>query len=134
MFADMPALNSACHYFMIFVFGAFAVMFILCLIRMIIGPNVADRLLASNMIGGPVICTIAVLGILLDETYLLDVGLIYTLISFLAVVIISQIYIGVYREKNQKQELREKKLAEQAAGQAAKESAVVKKSEKREEN
>lgn len=130
MFADMPALNSACHYFMIFVFGAFAVMFILCLIRMIIGPNVADRLLASNMIGGPVICTIAVLGILLDETYLLDVGLIYTLISFLAVVIISQIYIGVYREKNQKQELREKKLAEQAA----KESAVVKKSEKREEN
>lgn len=130
MFADMPALNSVCHYFMIFVFGAFAVMFILCLIRMIIGPNVADRLLASNMIGGPVICTIAVLGILLNETYLLDVALIYTLISFLAVVIISQIYIGVYREKNQKQELREKKMEEQAA----KEAAAVKKSEKREEN
>ena len=61
-------------------------------------------------------------------------GLIYTLISFLAVVIISQIYIGVYREKNQKQELREKKLAEQTAAQAAKETAAVKKSEKREEN
>ena len=107
MFADMPALNSACHYFMIFVFGAFAVMFILCLIRMIIGPNVADRLLASNMIGGPVICKIAVLGILLNETYLLDVGLIYTLISFLAVVVLTKVYTGVYMEEKDKEEHKE---------------------------
>ena len=74
----------------------------------LIGPNVADRLLASNMIGGPVICTIAILGILLNETYLLDVGLIYTLISFLAVVVLSKIYLGVYREHKHEEDKKEK--------------------------
>lgn len=98
MFHDIPVLGEVCQYFLIVVMGILSIMFLLCLLRLVLGPSVADRLLAVNMLGGIVIGSIAILGLILDESYLLDIALIYALISFLAVVILSQIYIGVYRE------------------------------------
>lgn len=76
----------------------FAAMLILCLIRAVIGPKVADRLVAVNMMGTMVMVGIAVLGIVKNEGYLVDICLIYAMISFLAVVVLSRIYTGVYRE------------------------------------
>ena len=50
---------------------------------------------------------VALLGLLLEESYLLDISLIYGLISFLGVVILSQIYIGACRARNEKRKKRE---------------------------
>ena len=69
--------------------------------------DLADRLLAVNMLGGIVTAAIALLGLLLEESYLLDISLIYGLISFLGVVILSQIYIGACRARNEKRKKRE---------------------------
>lgn len=107
MFHDIPVLGEVCQYFLIIVMGILSIMFLLCLLRLILGPSVADRLLAVNMLGGIVIVSIAILSLLLDESYLLDIALIYALISFLAVVILSQIYIGVYREHYETEKKRE---------------------------
>lgn len=63
------------------------------LIRSIKGPAVTDRVLAINMIGTMVIASIAVLSMYLKENYLLDVGLIYTMISFVSVLVLSSVYI-----------------------------------------
>ena len=55
------------------------------------------RLLAVNMLGGIVVSAIAVLSLLLEEAYLLDISFIYALISFLAVVVLAQVYITALR-------------------------------------
>lgn len=82
-----------------------AILFILCLIRAIIGPRLADRLVAANMIGTMVMVSISILAVLLEEGYLVDVCLIYAMISFLAVVVLTKVYTGVYiKEKAEKGE------------------------------
>ncbi len=76
-----------------------AALTVLCLIRAILGPKLADRIMAVNMIGTMTIAMIAILSVLLDEPSLLDVALTYAVISFVAVIVLAKIYIGIYREK-----------------------------------
>ena len=73
-----------------------------CLIRAVRGPRIADRLIAVNMLGSLAIITICVLAFLLSEGYLVDVALVYAMLSFLAVVLLTKIYIGVYRARRQR--------------------------------
>ena len=55
--------------------------------------TVTDRILCINMLGTLVIASIAVQSRQLEEAYLLDVGLIYTMISFIAVLMLALTYI-----------------------------------------
>ena len=89
------------HYVYIAILIILAIMLFACLIRAIKGPRVADRLMSVNMMGTMVIVMIAVLALMLNEGYLVDVCLIYAMISFLAVVMLSKVYIGIYEEKRQ---------------------------------
>ena len=86
-----------------------AVLLLLCLIRAVIGPRIADRLVAVNMITTMVTVMISILAVLKGEGYLVDICLIYAMISFLAVVVLSRIYTGVYREMKDHQKRREGK-------------------------
>lgn len=87
------------HYIYLTTLIILALMLFACLIRAVKGPRVADRIVAVNMMGTMVMVMIAVLALMLNEGYLVDVCLIYAMISFLAVVIISKVYIGVYEER-----------------------------------
>ena len=80
-----------------------AVLLLLCLQRAVVGPRIADRLVAVNMITTMVTVMIAILAVLKNEGYLVDICLIYAMISFLAVVVLSRIYTGVYREEKDRQ-------------------------------
>lgn len=87
-----------------------AVMLLLCLVRAAIGPRIADRLVSVNMMGTMIMCIIVILGVILDEGYLADIALIYAMISFLAIVVLTKVYTGVYFEKKAKeQEKKEEK-------------------------
>ena len=77
---------------------------IACLIRAIRGPRIADRVIAINMTGTMVVIVICVLAYLMGEDYLVDVAMIYTMLSFLAVVVLTKIYMGIYREKRRRDE------------------------------
>jgi Multisubunit Na+/H+ antiporter, MnhF subunit len=79
-----------------------ALMLFVCLIRAVKGPRVADRLMAVNMMGTIVMVMIAVLALLLKEGFLVDICLIYALVSFLAVNVLAKVYIGVYEENYRK--------------------------------
>ena len=81
-----------------------AVMVVLCLIRAIIGPKIADRIISVNMMGTMVIVTIAILALMLGEGYLVDICIIYAMISFLAVIVLTKVYMGVYLEKHRKED------------------------------
>lgn len=86
-----------------------AILIVICLIRAIIGPTIADRLVAVNMMGTMVMVIIAILAVKMQEGYLIDICLIYAMISFLAVVVLTKIYTGVYREHRDKAERRAEK-------------------------
>ncbi len=80
-----------------------AIMLLLCLLRAVIGPRIADRLVSVNMMGTMIMCIIVILGVVMNEGYLADIALIYAMISFLAVVVLTKVYTGVYlEEKNRK--------------------------------
>ncbi len=75
-----------------------AVMLMLCLLRAVLGPRVADRIVAVNMMGTIVMVMIAILAVKMEEGYLVDICLIYAM-SFLSVIVITKVYMGVYRER-----------------------------------
>ena len=84
-----------------------AVGLLLSLIRTIRGPRVADRIVGVNIIGTLGALLIVVLTLLLDESYVMDVALIYCLISFLAVVVLARIYISVGATKKRTEQAAE---------------------------
>lgn len=107
----------------IFIF--LAILLILCLIRAIKGPTIADRVVAVNMMGTIVMVIIAMLAVYMGESYLLDICLIYAMISFLAVVVLTKIYSGVYVEKVTRERRRQKEAVQ--AGKARVEESQMKK-------
>ncbi len=74
-----------------------------CLFRAIRGPRIADRVIAVNMTGTLTVIIICVLAHLMQEGYLVDVAMIYTMLSFLAVVLLTKISMGVYHERRKKE-------------------------------
>ena len=81
-----------------------AIALVLCLVRAIIGQRIADRLVAVNMMGTMIMVIIGILSVKMKEGYLVDICLIYAMISFLAVVVLTKVYTGVYVEKKEKEE------------------------------
>lgn len=95
----LTALQTAYNGIYWFVLFILALMLFACLIRAVKGPRIADRIVAVNMMGTMVMVIIAVMSLLLDESYLVDICLIYAMVSFLAVVVLAKVYMGIYEEK-----------------------------------
>ena len=74
-------------------------------LRTVLGPRIADRVVAVNLLGTLVTLLIFVLAYLMAEDYLVDISLIYTTLSFLAVVLLTKIYMGVYRQKRHREQM-----------------------------
>ena len=76
-------------------------------VRTVLGPRIADRVVSVNLLGTLVTLLICILAYLMSESYLVDISLIYTTLSFLAVVLLTKIYMGVYRQKRHQEKLQE---------------------------
>jgi len=87
-----------------------AVMVFLCLIRAIRGPKVADRIVAINMMGTLTMVIISILAVKMDQGYLVDICIIYAMISFLAVTLFTKVCMGVYAERKAQREQNKKLL------------------------
>ena len=83
------------------VLAVLGVLLFLCLLRAILGPRIADRVVGINMIGTIVIMMIAILALMLGEGYLVDIAIIYAMLSFLAVVVLAKISIASHEEKEE---------------------------------
>ena len=71
--------------------GVLAIGVCIVFVRAIKGPRFTDRIMAINMIGTMTTAMICILSAYLNEVWLIDVALVYTLLSFLAVVIICHV-------------------------------------------
>ncbi len=97
-------MNEFLKYFCIVVLILLAVLVILCLIRALTGKRVSDKVVASNMMGTMVIAILAILAVMMKEGYLADICIIYAMVSFLAVIILTKIYTGIYVTQHRKKE------------------------------
>jgi multicomponent Na+:H+ antiporter subunit F len=67
---------------------------LLVLIRVIIGPTAADRIVAVDILGVLIIGLTAILSLYYDESFFIDVGLIWALLSLIATLAFSKILEG----------------------------------------
>ena len=74
------------------------------LVRAVTSHHIVQRLMAVNLIGTIVILLICVLTLALQEDYIADVALLYVVLSFAAVLILSRVYID--RFSRMKKEVR----------------------------
>ena len=89
-----------------------------CMVRAFRGPRFTDRVVAVNMIGTMTIVIMAMLSGALDADYLVDISIVYALLSFIAIVVLTRLVIirrrgQIERETGKKPE--EIKLTEGSA-------------------
>lgn len=86
-----------------------AVLILVTMMRAILGPRFTDRVIAVNVINTMVVAIICILSVWQGEDYLVDVALIYALLSFLTVVVLSRLILLVEHRKEQKENHGDKK-------------------------
>lgn len=94
--------------YQVLLYGALGILTLLalaCLVRCILGPRISDRVLAINQIGTLTVIMVALTVLLLGEGYLADIALVYAMLSFLAVILLSKVYQGIYYERKHEEEL-----------------------------
>ena len=70
MGSGYAALDGAYQFVFTALLVILAILFLVCLIRAVRGPRMADRIVAVNMMGTMVMVALAVLAVLLQEGYL----------------------------------------------------------------
>lgn len=68
-------------------------------LRSVIGPTVSDRIICINMIGTKIIIFICMVAGLLREDFLIDVAIVYALINFVSIVVLTYAYGYVFEKK-----------------------------------
>ena len=85
-----------------------SVLILLAIIKSIIGPKVADRIVAINMISTMVLMILCVLTVWFkNEGYLADIPLLYVLISFVAIIVLANVFVNVNMRSKFKQNVKE---------------------------
>ena len=92
--------------FISIVFGVYIVvmafLLLMCLILAVKGPRFTDRIVFVNVIGTVSTAVICVISIIIKEGYLADIALVYAMLNFLSVVILSRVVIIQYNKKSGK--------------------------------
>jgi len=84
-------MSETMHFILEIAMCVFAICMILAFSRAVKGPRYTDRIVAINMIGTMTTSVICILAVYLNESALIDVSLVYTLLSFLAVVVMCHV-------------------------------------------
>lgn len=69
---------------------------IFCLLRAILGPRFTDRLLGINVINVKVVILICILATFFEKSYIVDIALVYSAISFLSIIVLSRLFLSDY--------------------------------------
>ncbi len=89
-------------------FTVLALLLIFSLICAIKGPKFTDRIIAVNVIGTISTAVICAVSVYIKEPFLTDIALVYALLNFLSVVILSRI-VTLEKNKHISDEKREEK-------------------------
>lgn len=84
-------MSETMHFILEVALCVLAICMLLAFTRAVKGPRFTDRIVAINMIGTMTTSAICILSVYLSESALIDVSLVYTLLSFLAVVVMCHV-------------------------------------------
>ncbi len=80
------------------VMTALALLVLACVLRTVKGPRNTDRILAVNMIGSIGNAMIALLATIYKRNFLADIAILYAMLSFTAIIVLSRILRGTAAE------------------------------------
>ena len=75
---------------MVYSISILGVLGIVVVIRMIQGPTIWDRLLTFNQLSSKITISIVMMSIITSQSFLLDIAIVYTLLSFIGSVLIAR--------------------------------------------
>lgn len=80
----------------IFVYASiiFVILILACIIRMILGPTNADRMLALDVINILVVIAMILLSVGFRQVIILDVAIVYALLSFVGTLYVAKLIRG----------------------------------------
>ena len=93
-------LEQAYSYLYLAVFIGLGVAIITALIRSITAKTIIGRFIGVNILTTIVLIVICILTLFLKESYLTDIALIYALLSCISVILLSKIYINLFKKDN----------------------------------
>jgi len=64
-----------------------------CLFRAVLGPRFTDRVVSVNIICTKAIVMISIVSFILGDSSLIDIAIVYAMISFLAIIVLSKCYL-----------------------------------------
>ena len=76
------------HGMLLFSLGLLGVLILLALLYAVLGKRFTDKIVAANMIGTLGVNMIVILAIFLGADYILDISLVFALLSFLMVIVL----------------------------------------------
>lgn len=97
----MEALQQAYRILYSVILVALALGVIIALFRTITGRLTVDRIIGINIISTMAVLAICVLALLFAESYVVDVAIVYVILSFIAVLILCKIYINLHGRKKE---------------------------------
>ena len=80
-----------------------ALLILATLVRAVLGPRFTDRIVAVNVISTLVIAELMLLSVWLREDFLVDIALVFALLSFLAGVVAARLVITRERKRREEQ-------------------------------
>lgn len=87
----MPQATALMHNYILLICCLLVAGILFCMIRVVKGPRISDRVVATNVIGTLVMLIICLLSYVLDSAFLVDVALLYALLNMLIVVILCRL-------------------------------------------
>lgn len=102
---DFFSIEAIEQSFLIFAMIFLSITIIFCLVRAFVGPRFTDRLLAINVINTKTVVLIAILAMVL-EGYLVDISIVYGVLGFLSVVVLSRLYLTDYLKKTENSKIK----------------------------
>lgn len=81
-------MSSFIHGMLLFSLAVLGILVLLALLYAVLGKRFTDKIVAANMIGTLGVNMIVILAIFLGADYILDVSLVFALLSFLMVIVL----------------------------------------------
>lgn len=64
------------------------------MIRVVIGPSVADRMIGLNLVGAQILALLVVISVQADRSIYLDVALVYDIFGFIGILALTRYFSG----------------------------------------
>ncbi len=76
------------------VIGFLVVSIVVSMVRVVIGPTVADRMIGLNLVAAQTLALLVLISVSVQRTVYLDVALVYDIFGFLGILVMTRYFSG----------------------------------------